>query len=134
VSAWNPVDLPRMALAPCHFCFQVTVIAGKLNLLWSQRSVDVALGLPFNIASYAILLHLIAKEAGLREGRLVGFLADTHIYTNHVAGLNEQLAREPFPLPSLKTEKFNGLFEWKWQDSVVENYRHHPRIPFEVAV
>ena len=134
VSAWNPVDLPRMALPPCHFCFQVTVIGDRLNLLWNQRSVDVAIGLPFNIASYGLLLHLLAREAGLKEGKLVGFLSDTHIYQTHIDGLKQQLTREPFPLPKASTGSFAGLFGWKWQDTVVENYRHHPRIPFEVAV
>src|SRR3989339_452671 len=78
VMAWNPVALPEMGLPPCHYGFQVTVIGKKLNLLWNQRSVDVMLGLPFNIASYALLLHLLAKETGHQEGKLVGFLADTH--------------------------------------------------------
>jgi thymidylate synthase len=134
VSAWNPVDFPRMALPPCHYCFQVTVIDGKLNLLWNQRSVDVALGLPFNIASYALLLHLLAKQARLGEGRLVGFLADTHIYVNHVDGLREQLSREPLGLPMLRTERFTSIFEWRYEDSVVHDYRHHPKIAFEIAV
>ena len=134
VSAWNPVNIKDMALPPCHYCFQVTVIGGKLNLLWNQRSVDVALGLPFNIASYGLLLHLLAKETGLKEGRLVGFLADTHIYVNHIDGLKEQLERKPFNLPKIKTEKFNSIFEWKYEDSKIENYEHHPRIKFEVAV
>ena len=134
VSAWNPVNIKDMALPPCHYCFQVTVIDGKLNLLWNQRSVDVALGLPFNIASYGLLLHLLAKETGLKEGRLVGFLADTHIYTNHIEGLKEQLKREPFRLPKIKTENFSSIFKWKYEDSKVENYEHHTRIKFEVAV
>ena len=134
VSAWNPVNIKDMALPPCHYCFQVTVIGGKLNLLWNQRSVDVALGLPFNIASYGLLLHLLAKETGLKEGRLVGFLADTHIYVNHIDGLKEQLERKPFNLPKIKTENFNSIFEWKYEDSKIENYEHHPRIKFEVAV
>ena len=134
VSAWNPVDFPRMALPPCHYCFQVTVIERRLNLMWVQRSVDVALGLPFNIASYALLLHLLAREANLSEGRLVGFLADTHAYVNHVEGLQEQLARSPLPLPKLKTERFVSIFEWQHQDSVVLDYHHHPRIHFEIAV
>ena len=134
VSAWNPVNIKDMALPPCHYCFQVTVIDGKLNLLWNQRSVDVALGLPFNIASYGLLLHLLAKETGLKEGRLVGFLADTHIYVNHIDGLKEQLKRKPFNLPKIKTENFSSIFEWKYEDSKVENYEHHPRIKFEVAV
>jgi thymidylate synthase len=134
VMAWNPVDLKRMALPPCHYCFQVTVIGDKLNLLWNQRSVDVALGLPFNIASYALLLHLLAKESGFKEGRLVGFLADTHIYVNHVQGMKEQLQREPFKLPTIKTENFKSIFDWKYTDTIVENYEHHPSIKFEVAV
>jgi thymidylate synthase len=134
VSAWNPMNIKDMALPPCHYCFQVTVIGGKLNLLWNQRSVDVALGLPFNIASYGLLLHLLAKETGLKEGRLVGFLADTHIYVNHIDGLKEQLERKPFNLPKIKTENFNSIFEWKYEDSKIENYEHHPRIKFEVAV
>ena len=134
VSAWNPVNIKDMALPPCHYCFQVTVIDGKLNLLWNQRSVDVALGLPFNIASYGLLLHLLAKETDLKEGRLVGFLADTHIYVNHIDGLKEQLKRKPFNLPKIKTENFSSIFEWKYEDSKVENYEHHPRIKFEVAV
>ena len=134
VMAWNPVDLKHMALPPCHYGFQITVTDGKLNLMWNQRSVDVALGLPFNIASYALLLHLLAKESGLKEGRLVGFLGDTHIYTNHVEGLKEQLKREPNKLPILKTENFKTIYDWKYTDSTVEGYNHHPRIKFEIAV
>jgi thymidylate synthase len=134
VSAWNPVDFHRMALPPCHYCFQVTVLDGKLNLLWNQRSIDVALGLPFNIASYALLLHLIAREAGLKEGKLVGFLADAHIFVNHVEGLKEQLTREPKPLPKIKTENFTSIFDWKYTDTIIEDYEAHPRIRFEIAV
>ncbi len=134
VTAWNPRDFSRMALPPCHYGFQVTVIEGKLNLMWNQRSVDVALGLPFNIASYALLLHLLAREAGLQEGRLVGFLADTHVYVNHIAGLRVQLTREPFPLPQVVTKSSRDLFAWCYEDSQVQNYRAHPRIPFEIAV
>ena len=84
VSAWNPNQVDEMALPPCHYGFQVTVTDDKLNLMWNQRSVDTALGLPFNIASYGLLLHLLAKETGFEEGHLVGFLGDTHIYENHV--------------------------------------------------
>ncbi|MDD5067094.1 MAG: thymidylate synthase [bacterium] len=134
VSAWNPVDLPKMALPPCHYSFQVTIIADKLNLLWNQRSVDVALGLPFNIASYGLLLHLIARETNYKEGKLVGFLADTHIYSNHIQGLKEQIARKPFPLARIRTEPFTSLFDWKYQDTLLEDYQCHPKIPFEVAV
>ncbi|MBR9690956.1 thymidylate synthase [Candidatus Woesearchaeota archaeon] len=134
VSAWNPKDQHKMALPPCHYCFQVTVTNGKLNLMWSQRSVDVALGLPFNIASYALLLHLLAKEAGLKEGRLVGFLGHTHIYIPHLKGIKEQLKRKPYSLPTLKTENFKTIFDWVYTDSKVDGYKHHPRIKFEVAV
>jgi thymidylate synthase len=134
VSAWNPVDFHRMALPPCHYSFQVTVTESKVNLLWNQRSVDVALGLPFNIASYGLLLHLLAKEAGLGEGRLVGFLADTHVYVNHVEGLREQLSREPYPLPTIHTDPFTSIFDWEYEQTRIEGYEHHPRIKFEVAV
>jgi len=134
VMAWNPVDLKRMALPPCHYGFQVTVIEDKLNLLWNQRSVDVALGLPFNIASYGLLLHLLAKETNLKEGKLVGFLADTHIYVNHINGIKEQLKRKPYPLPEIKTENFKSIFDWNYEDSKVEGYQHHPRIKLEIAV
>jgi len=134
VMAWNPTKLGEMALPPCHYGFQVTVIDGKLNLMWNQRSVDTALGLPFNIASYALLLHLLAKETGLKEGKLVGFLADTHIYVNHIDGLKEQLSREPKKLPTIKTNNFKSIFEWKYTDSEIEGYEPHPRIKFDIAV
>lgn len=132
--AWNPAAQPHMALPPCHYGFQVVVIDGKLNLMWNQRSVDVALGLPFNIASYALLLHLLAKEAGLKEGKLTGFLADTHIYKNHVEGLKEQLTREPMKLCKIETKNFTSIFEWEYTDTEVIGYEHHPRIKFDVAV
>ena len=134
VSAWNPCDLHRMALPPCHYSFQVTVIDGKLNLLWNQRSVDVALGLPFNIASYGCLLHLLAKEAGLGEGKLIGFLGDTHIYINHINAISIQLVRQPKELPKIKTENFKSIFDWHYEDTVVEGYDPHPAIKFEIAV
>jgi len=136
VSAWNPSALGEMGLPPCHYAFQVTVINGKLNVLWNQRSVDVMLGLPFNIASYALLLHLLAKETGLQEGRLIGFLADTHIYVNHVDGAKEQLTRDPkkFPLPKIITEPFTSIFDWSWEHSRIEGYESYPTIKFEIAV
>ena len=134
VSAWNPLDLHRMALPPCHYAFQVTVIDGRLNLLWNQRSVDVALGLPFNIASYGCLLHLLAKEAGLGEGRLIGFLGDVHIYINHVDAIRQQCTRSPKPLPCIKTENFTSIFDWHYSDTVIEGYDPHPAIKFEIAV
>jgi thymidylate synthase len=134
VTAWNPADLHRMALPPCHYTFQITVINKKLNLLWNQRSVDVALGLPFNIASYGCLLHLLAKEAGLGEGRLVGFLGDVHIYANHIDAIKEQCARSPKTLPRIKTEKFTSIFDWHYKDTIIEDYDSHPTIKFEIAV
>ncbi|MCG8567112.1 MAG: thymidylate synthase [Desulfobacterales bacterium] len=134
VSAWNPMDLERMALPPCHYAFQVTTSGGKLNLMWNQRSVDVALGLPFNIASYGLLLSLLAREAGLEEGRLVGFLGDTHIYENHVAGLETQIARPLGELPAIETPEFESIFSWTHTDTQLLNYTHHPAIRFDIAV
>ena len=134
VSAWNPCDLPRMALPPCHYSFQVTVIDGRVNLLWNQRSVDVALGLPFNIASYGCLLHLLAKEAELSEGKLIGFLGDTHIYVNHIDAIRQQIQREPKTLPLIKTENFKSIFDWHYNDTIIGNYDPHPAIKFEIAV
>jgi thymidylate synthase len=134
VSAWNPLDLKHMALPPCHYAFQVTVIDGKLNLLWNQRSVDVALGLPFNIASYGCLLHLLAKEAGLKEGRLIGFLGDVHIYVNHIDAIKEQCTRSPKPLPNIKTPNFTSIFNWHYSDTVIEDYEPYPTIKFDIAV
>ncbi|EKD32717.1 MAG: hypothetical protein ACD_76C00161G0016 [uncultured bacterium] len=136
VSAWNPAAKGKMALPPCHYAFQVTVINGKLNLLWNQRSVDTMLGLPFNIASYALLLHLLAKESGLVEGKLVGFLGDVHIYENHIDGAREQLSRDPniYPLPKIITEPFNSIFDWQFTDTKLVNYESHPKISFEIAV
>ncbi|MFZ3011535.1 MAG: thymidylate synthase [Minisyncoccia bacterium] len=136
VSAWNPLQFDEMALPPCHYAFQITVIDGKLNLLWNQRSVDTMLGLPFNIASYALLLHLLAKETGLQEGKLVGFLADVHIYENHVAGAREQLTRDPnkYPLSKIETENWKSIFDWKSEDTKLINYQSYDKIPFEIAI
>ena len=136
VSAWNPTQLAEQGLPPCHFVFQITVINGRLNLLWNQRSVDVPLGLPFNIASYGLLLHLLAKEARLREGKLIGFLADTHIYVNQLDGIHEQLTRDPerHPLPRLVTEPFTSIWDWTADQSRVEGYESYPKIDFPIAV
>jgi thymidylate synthase len=136
VNSWNPSMLNQMGLPPCHYCYQVTVINGKLNLLWNQRSVDTMLGLPFNIASYALLLHLLAKESGLQEGKLVGFLADTHIYVDHIDGAKEQLGRDPntYQLPAIQTENFSSIFDWKCEDSKVLNYQSFPKIEFPIAI
>ena len=134
VSAWNQAQLHQMALPPCHYAFQVVVVGNKLNLLWSQRSVDAMLGLPFNIASYAVLLKLLAKEGGFEEGRLVGFLGDFHIYENHLDGAKKQLAREPFPLPRAEIPNFTSTLEWNHTQFELYDYQHHPKIDFKIAV
>lgn len=136
VLAWNPLDIDKAVPPYCHYGFQVTVVNGKLNLFWNQRSVDVALGLPFNIASYGTLLHLLAKETGYKEGILTGFLADTHIYVNHIDGLKEQLNRDynKYPLPKITTENFTSIFDWTSEDTKLIDYESHPRISFEIAV
>ncbi|MAF13377.1 MAG: thymidylate synthase [Parcubacteria group bacterium] len=136
VSAWNPIMLGEMALPPCHYLYQVTVIDGRLNLMWNQRSVDIMLGLPFNIASYALLLHLIAKETGFKEGRLVGFLGDVHLFVNHVEGAKEQLSRDSnkYPLPKIATEDFKSIFDWNYEQTKLIDYESYPRIKFDIAV
>lgn len=136
VNSWNAAMLDEMALPPCHYSYQVTVINKRLNLLWNQRSVDTMLGLPFNIASYALLLHLLAKETGQQEGRLVGFLADVHIYKNHITGAKEQLTRDPntYPLSKIATENFTSIFDWNAEDTKVAGYESHPKISFTIAV
>jgi len=133
-SAWSPMDLPSQALPPCHILWQVTAINGKLNLAWFQRSCDVMLGIPYNITSYALLLKLLAKESGLNEGKLIGFLMDTHIYINHKEGALEQLNRKPFPPPVLNITNFKSIFDWQYTDIELLNYQNHPSIKFEVAV
>ncbi len=136
VSAWNPLQFNEMALPPCHYAFQITTIGDKLNLMWNQRSVDTMLGLPFNIASYALLLHLIAKETGFKEGKLVGFLADVHLFENHVEGAKEQIGRNPnkYPLPKIETENWKSIFEWKAEDTKIINYQSYDKIPFKIAI
>ena len=136
VNAWNPLQFNEMALPPCHYSFQVTTIGDKLNLMWNQRSVDTMLGLPFNIASYALLLHLLAKETGFKEGKLVGFLADVHIFENHVDGAKEQLTRDPnkYPLPKIETQNWKSIFDWKNEDSILVDYQSYGRIKFEIAI
>ncbi|MDD2807905.1 MAG: thymidylate synthase [Patescibacteria group bacterium] len=136
VMAWNPLDTDKAEPPYCHYGFQITITNGRLNLYWNQRSVDVALGLPFNIASYATLLHLLAKETGYAEGILTGFLAHTHIYVNHISGLKEQLARDPdkFPLPTIATKKITSIFDWEYTDTELINYQSYPTIKFDIAV
>ena len=134
VSAWNPIDLELMALPPCHYSFQVSVVENTINLMWNQRSVDVALGLPFNIASYALLLHLLARDTGFICGKLIGFLGDTHIYENHIKGLELQLERTPYDLPKIETADTTNIFDWEFKNSQIIDYKHHNSIRFEIAI
>ena len=127
VSAWNVGDQPEMALPPCHYGFQCYVNDGKLSLMWNQRSVDTFLGLPFNIASYGMLLHLLAKETELEAGELIGNLGDVHLYSNHIKQAKEQIIRDPYQLPALtklnNVDILNGEF-----DFTIEYYESWPRI------
>ena len=133
VSAWNVADIDRMALPPCHSFFQFYVVNGKLDLQLYQRSADIALGVPYNIASYATLLMMMAQECGLIPGTFVHTLGDAHIYLNHIEGLKEQLKRTPHKLPTLKIAK-KPFWELKYEDFAVENYEHDTFIKFPIAV
>ncbi len=133
-SAWNPKDIARMALPPCHYGFQVLSDGKNLDLIWQQRSVDTPLGLPYNIASYAAMLHLLGKETGYTPNKLIGQLGDVHIYKNQLDGVREQLGRNPRELPKIVTDDFKSIFDWKYQDTRIENYNPHPKIRFEIAV
>ena len=133
VSAWNVADLPHMALPPCHAFFQFYVQRGRLDLQLYQRSADIGLGVPFNIASYALLLMLVAQECGLTPGVLVHTLGDAHIYLNHVEGLKLQLTRAPYPLPRVQIAN-KPLAEISYDDIQLIGYQHHPFIKLPVAV
>jgi thymidylate synthase len=132
--AWNPQQIGEMALPPCHFGFQVTVIDDAINLSWMQRSCDLALGISSNIASYGLLLHLLSLQTGLRAGELCGHLNDVHIYENHINGLNTQLEQEIFALPAIKTIDFRNIFNWQYTQTSLENYKYSPKIEFPIAV
>lgn len=136
VSAWNPVDFPQMALPPCHVMHQLIVRDGKLNLIWTQRSCDMFLGIPYNIASYALLLLLYAKEAGMTPGILKGELHDAHIYTNHLDQVREQLTRTPHPLPTVEIpdENWRGMLNWHADGGfVLRDYVCHTALHGAVA-
>nr|AIA10995.1 Thymidylate synthase [uncultured bacterium]AIA11280.1 Thymidylate synthase [uncultured bacterium] len=133
VSAWNVADLPHMALPPCHALFQFYVGRDRLDMQLYQRSADVALGVPFNIASYALLLMLVAQECGLTPGVFIHTLGDAHIYLNHVDGLKLQLTREPLPPPRVEIAK-KPLSEIAFEDIQLLDYQHHPFLKFEVSV
>lgn len=135
VSAWNPEDVPSMALPPCHTMFQFYVNDGKLSCQLYQRSGDVFLGVPFNIASYALLTHLIAHETGLEVGDFVHTLGDAHLYTNHIDQMNEQLSRDIRSFPTLKLNKEKkSVFDFDMEDIVLEGYDPHPAIKAPIAV
>lgn len=137
VSAWNPSQMDQMALPPCHFCFQLASDGTYLSLAWSQRSVDTPVGLPFDIASYAMLLLLICQETGLKPGKLVGFLADTHIYVDQIDAIKEELKREPRQSPIVKvTNTFDGwkIEDWKYTDFELLEYDPYEPIKIPVAV
>jgi thymidylate synthase len=133
VSAWNVSDLPHMALPPCHAFFQFYVQGGRLDMQLYQRSADIALGVPFNIASYALLLMMVAQECELEPGVFIHTLGDAHIYLNHVEGLKLQLEREPYPLPRVSIAK-KPLDALRFEDIELHDYRHHPFIRFAVSV
>lgn len=135
VTAWNPGELDRMALAPCHCLFQTQVAAGRLNLQLYQRSADVFLGVPFNIASYALLTHMLAQQCGLEPGVFVWTGGDCHLYSNHLDQAREQLGREPRALPKLTLlRKPGAIDEYRFEDFEISAYDPHPHIKAEVAV
>ncbi|HUP64737.1 MAG TPA: thymidylate synthase [Thermoanaerobaculia bacterium] len=135
VSAWNVADLDRMALQPCHALFQFYVANGKLSCQLYQRSADVFLGVPFNIASYALLTMMVASVTDLRPGELIHILGDAHLYQNHLDQAREQLTREPRPLPSLRLNpERRSIFDFEYEDIAIENYDPHPSIKAPIAV
>jgi thymidylate synthase len=135
VNAWNVADLPKMALMPCHTMFQFYVAEGKLSCQLYQRSADVFLGVPFNIASYALLTMMMAQVCDLEPGDFIHTFGDVHIYSNHMEQVNLQLSRKPFPLPKMKLNPgVKNIFDFKFEDFTLENYQFHPAIKAPVAV
>ncbi|MFB5675716.1 thymidylate synthase [Paenibacillus terreus] len=135
VSAWNVAEIERMKLPPCHFVFQFYVADGKLSCMLTMRSVDTFLGLPFNIASYALLTHMVAQQCGLEVGEFIWSGGDVHIYSNHFEQVRTQLQREPYPLPKLVIKrKPDSIFDYTFEDFEFVNYQHHPGIKAPVAI
>ncbi|MFL5171321.1 MAG: thymidylate synthase, partial [Microvirga sp.] len=133
--AWNPADLNRMALAPCHCLFQFYVAEGRLSCQLYQRSADAFLGVPFNIASYALLTHMMAQATGLQPGDFVHSFGDAHLYLNHLEQARLQLSRDPRPLPRLRLNPaVRSLFDFRYEDVAIEGYEPHPAIRAPVAV
>jgi thymidylate synthase len=134
VSAWNVADLPAMALAPCHALFQFHVADGRLSCQVYQRSADMFLGVPFNIASYALLTRMVAQQVDLGSGELIWVGGDCHVYANHERQVREQLERRPYPFPTLELTRAGSLFDYTYDHFRVLDYRHHPAIKAPVAV
>jgi thymidylate synthase len=135
VSAWNVADIPKMALAPCHAFFQFHVAEGRLSCQLYQRSADIFLGVPFNIASYALLTHMLAQQCDLTPGDFIWTGGDCHIYDNHADQVREQLTRAPYPYPTLEIKRRPpSIFDYEYEDFQVVDYRHHPAIKAPVAV
>jgi len=135
VTAWNPADVDKMALPPCHCLFQFYVADGKLSCQLYQRSADIFLGVPFNIASYALLTHMMAHVTGLKVGEFIHTLGDAHIYSNHLEQADEQLTRDPLPLPRLVMKReVKALDEFVYEDFEVAGYQSHPHISAPIAV
>lgn len=135
VSAWNVADLPKMALAPCHAFFQFHVAGGRLSCQMYQRSADIFLGVPFNIASYALLTHMVAQQCDLQPGDFIWTGGDCHLYLNHLEQARTQLEREPFPLPRLTLlRRPDSIFDYRFEDFEIAGYQSHPHIKAPVAV
>ena len=134
VSAWNVGEIPQMALPPCHTLFQFYVAQGRLSCQLYQRSADLFLGVPFNIASYALLTHMVAQQVGLEVGDFVWTGGDCHVYDNHVDQVREQLSRQAFPFPELRLKPAASLFDYDYEDFEVVGYQHHPALRAPVAV
>lgn len=135
ISAWNVGDLTKMALPPCHLLFQFYVANDELSCQLYQRSADAFLGVPFNIASYALLTYMLAQQCGFKPGEFVWSGGDCHIYSNHLDQVNEQLLRQPFALPTLEIlRKPDSIFDYQFDDFLLNNYEHHPHIKATVAV
>ncbi|MFD6448597.1 thymidylate synthase [Promicromonospora sp. NPDC060204] len=134
VTAWNPAEVDDMALPPCHALFQFYVADGKLSCQLYQRSADLFLGVPFNIASYALLTHMVAAQTGLEVGEFVWTGGDVHIYDNHVEQVETQLARDPYPYPSLRLAPRDSIFDYEFEDVEVLGYVSHPTIKAPIAV
>jgi thymidylate synthase len=135
INAWNVAEVDQMALPPCHFAFQFYVADHKLSCMFTMRSIDSFLGLPFNLASYALLTHMVAEQCGLGVGDLIWSGGDTHLYLNHLEQVKLQLTREPFPLPTLTIKrKPDSIFDYRYEDFEIINYQCHPSIKAPIAI